>query len=140
MKSDEKIPHICGNYRITLNTRLLQRTCATEDPKDILNKLCGSHYFLKIDLKDAYLRIPLDIESSNLMTINTPFELYRYNNLPFGLSISPAIFQQAINDIIAGIHGIEVYQDDIIIHAPTKESQIFDYQNNFEDCIIGMLL
>ena len=76
--------------------------------------------FSKIDLQDAYLQIPLDDASSELTTINTPFGLFRYKFLPFGLSVSPAIFQDVMNKIVAGIEGVVVYQDDIIVYGPDK--------------------
>ncbi|GAA47188.1 hypothetical protein CLF_106594, partial [Clonorchis sinensis] len=34
LKADGITPRICGDYRLTLNTRLLQRTCTTEEPED----------------------------------------------------------------------------------------------------------
>ena len=115
-------PRICGDYRLTLNKCLLQRTCTTEEPEDILYRLSGSKIFSKIDLKDVYLQIPLDAESSELTVINTPFGLCKYNFLPFGLSVSPAIFQHVMNNIIKGLTGFVVYQDDVIIHAVDKNS------------------
>ena len=120
LKSDGKTPRVCGDYRLTLNPHLLQHTCTTAEPEDVLNKLFGSQMFSKIDLKNAYLQIPLDEESKFLTTINTPFGLYQYNFLPFGLNVSPAIFQQIMNNIVKNLDGVEVYQDDVIVHAPSK--------------------
>lgn len=117
LKRDGRTPRICGDYRITLNKCLLRKTCTTEEPEDILHRLVGSKYFSKLDLKDAYLQIPLDKNSSMLTTINTPFGLFKYNFLPFGLSVSPAIFQDVMNMITAGLRGVAVYQDDIIVHG-----------------------
>ncbi len=54
-------------------------------------------------------------------TINTPFGPYRCRFLPFGLSASPAIFQQVIDDIISGISGVVAYQDDIIVYGETEQ-------------------
>jgi len=122
LKADGKTPRICGDYRMTLNKTLLQHTCTTEEPEDVLYRLSGSKVFSKIDLKDAYLQIPLDRESSELTVINTPFGLYRYNFLPFGLSVSPAIFQQCLNKITEGLEGVESYQDDVIVHGKDQES------------------
>ncbi|MBM6549294.1 reverse transcriptase domain-containing protein [Streptococcus dysgalactiae] len=121
LKQDGKTPRICGDYRVTLNPRLLKRSCTTEEPEVILSRLGGSQIFSKIDLKDAYLQIPLDEQSSELTTINTPFGLYRYRFLPFGLNVSPATFQDTMNSLVKDLDGIEVYQDDIIIHAPDKK-------------------
>ena len=52
--------------------------------------------------------------------INTPFGLFRYNFLPFGLNVAPAIFQECINGILDGLNGIEVYQDDIFVHGVSR--------------------
>ena len=115
LKSDGCSPRICGDYRTTLNCRLLQKTCTTPEPEDILYKFKGSSFFSKIDLKDAYLQIPLDDESSSQTVLNTPFRLLRYNFLPSGLHFAPAIFQEYINGILDGLNDIEVYQDDIFL-------------------------
>ena len=47
LKSDGKTPRVCGDYRLTLNTCLLQRTCTTEEPEDVLCHLSGSNFFFK---------------------------------------------------------------------------------------------
>ena len=120
LKSDGCTPRICGDYRLTLNRCLLQMTCTTPEPERILYKFKGSIYFSKIDLKDAYLQIPLDDESSMLTVINTPFGLFLHNFLPFGLNVAPAIFQDTINAILVGLHGVEVYQDDIFVHGSNR--------------------
>ena len=117
LKSDGKTLRICGDYRLTLNKCLLQHSCTTEEPEDVLYHLAGSRYFSKIDLKDAYLQIPLDEESSELTVINTPFGLYRFNFLPFGLNVSPAIFQRCLNKLTEGLEGVVSYQDDVIIYG-----------------------
>ena len=120
LKRDGRTYRICGDYRLTLNKSLLQQSCTTLEAEDILHCLVGSKYFSKLDLKDAYLQIPIDGQSSRVTTINTPFGLFRYNFLPFGLSVSPAIFQNVMNIITANLDGVSVYQDDVIVHAPTK--------------------
>ncbi|VDP55482.1 unnamed protein product, partial [Schistosoma mattheei] len=117
LKSDGKTPRICGDYRLTLNSHLLKETCTTVEAVDILNRLHGSKVFSKVDLKDAYLQIPLYHSSSTLTTINTPFGLFKYNFLPFGLSCSPAIFQEVMNKVVSDFEGVEVYQDDLIGHG-----------------------
>ena len=119
-----------------LNKCLLQRTCTTEDPEDILYRSSGSKIFSEIDLKDAYLQIPRGSDSSELTGNNTPFRLYKYNFLPFGLSVSPAIFQHVMNNIIKGLTGVVVYQDDVIIHAVDKNSHdacLFAVFRHFRD-------
>ncbi|CAH8586869.1 unnamed protein product [Schistosoma haematobium] len=61
-----------------------------------------------------------DQSSSILTTINTPFGLFKYNFLPFGLSCSPAICQEVMNKVVSDLEGVEVYQDDLIVHGSNK--------------------
>ena len=108
---------ICGDYKVTLNPQLLDMVSTTPTMEDVINATCGSTVFSKIDLKNAYNQLPLDFESSKLTTISTPFGLFRYNTLPFGIKQSPALFQKFIDQLLSGIDGIEVYQDDICVHG-----------------------
>ena len=56
------------------------------------------------------------------MTINTMFGLYRYNFLPFGLNVSPGVFQETIDAIVNDIEcGVKAYQDDLILFAKNKQ-------------------
>ncbi|TNN20936.1 hypothetical protein EWB00_001361, partial [Schistosoma japonicum] len=51
------------------------------------------------------------------------FGLFKYSHLLFGLSCSPAIFQEVMNSIVSYLKGVEVYKDDLIIHGPDKTTQ-----------------
>ncbi|PIO71476.1 hypothetical protein TELCIR_06628 [Teladorsagia circumcincta] len=61
----------------------------------------------------------MDEESRALLTINTHQDLYRLNRLPFGVKLAPAIFQQQMDTMIAGLHGTAAYLDDIIVTGKT---------------------
>jgi len=47
--------------------------------------------------------------------------LYQYNFLPFGLSVSPNIFQTTINEVIKGTQGVRAYQDDLIVFGKSSD-------------------
>ena len=91
------------------------------EPEEIFAQLNGSRVFSKIDRSNAFLQIPLTLEAQELTTITTPFVLYRYKFLPFGLAISPGIFQKAINKLLSGLTGVFAYQDDLIIYGNSYE-------------------
>ena len=120
MKANGSV-RICGDYRVTVNGQLQQTACTTSEPEDIFAGLAGSTTFSKVDLTNAFLQIPLDESSRVLTTINTPFGLYRYRYLPFGLSVSPGVFQATIDSIRHGLNGVVAYQDDIIVFGKTLE-------------------
>ena len=112
---------LCGDYKVTLNP-LLKRTAATTlEPEDLYSKIGGSQYFSKIDLTNAFLQVPIHPDSQELTTINTPFGLYKFKFLPFGLSVSPTIFQDIMDSIIQDLNGVVAYQDDLLVFSPQKE-------------------
>ncbi|VDP95409.1 unnamed protein product [Echinostoma caproni] len=120
IKSDGKTPRICGNYRLTLNPRLKKCAATTMEPEGFMKALHGSTCFSKIDLADTYLQIPLSPTCRQFTTINTPWGLYQYNFLPFGLHTSSGIFQTAIDEVIRGLDGVLAYQNDVIVFGTTK--------------------
>ena len=108
LKSDGTI-RICGDYRLTVNQASLVDTYPIPRIQDLYAKLAGGTKFTKLDMSQAYLQLPLDQESKELVTINTQKGLFHYNRLPFGVSSSPAIFQRVMDSILQGLPGVIVY-------------------------------
>ena len=81
-------------------------------PDDIFATLNGGQFFSKIDFAEAYLQIVVDEKSK---------ELYTYNRLPFGIKVAPAIFQQIMDTMLAGLKGVISYLDDLIVVGKTEE-------------------
>ena len=88
---------------------------------DLLNKLSGAKFFSKLDASSGYWQIPVDEESSQLLTFNSPFGRYRFTRVPFGIHSASELFQRTIEDMIRGIEGAANLQDDIIVWAETQE-------------------
>lgn len=63
----------------------------------------------------------MDKDSRKLTTFITSFGKYCFKRLPFGLNISPEVFQR-INEKIFGDLNIGIYFDDFIIAAENKET------------------
>jgi hypothetical protein len=110
-------PRICGDYKVTINPLLKKTACTTQEIEDMFTSLHGSTIFSKIDLTNAFLQVPLDDKSKEYTTINTKWGLFRYNSLPFGLTVSPGIFQMVIDKVIDGLSGVRAYQDDVIVYG-----------------------
>ena len=77
--------------------------------------MSGGQKFSKIDLAQAYLQMEVDDDSKKYLTINTTKGLFAYNRLPFGIASAPALFQRAMEQILQGCQGTQVYFDDIMV-------------------------
>ncbi len=82
----------------------------------------GSTVVSKLDLRQGYLQVPLHPNSRNLTAFVTHAGVFRYMRMPFGLSSAPSCFQKIMVSVLAGIPGVAIYLDDVVIHGPTPES------------------
>ena len=119
-KPEGKI-RMCGDYKVTLNPMIAEVSTPCLNVEDLLSEVGDSSYFSKVDLEGAYLQLKLNEKSKKLTTINTPWGLFQYNRLPFGVKSAPAIFQTAMLKIVSGLEGILVYLDDILVHSSSLE-------------------
>lgn len=62
--------------------------------EELAVKLQGKKIYTVLDLKDGFYQVPLDKDSRKLTTFITPFGKYCFKRLPFGLNISPEVFQR----------------------------------------------
>lgn len=83
--------------------------------QDISQKLSNKSIFSVLDLKDGFYNIELDEESSDHCAFSTPYGMYKFQRLPFGLNLAPEIFQKFTEQIFGQIKGVVVYFDDILI-------------------------
>ena len=73
--------------------------------------------FSVADAKDGFLQLSLDEESSYLTTFYTPFGLYRWLRMPFGIKSSPEEFQRRLDERLEGLENVAVNADDILIYG-----------------------
>ena len=98
-KSNGKI-RVCGDFKMTINQCIEMKSYPMPTTEDIFARLAGGHVFTKLDLSQAYLQLPVDEDSKDLLVINTPKGLFRYNRLPYGVSVAPAIFQSVMDRVL----------------------------------------
>ena len=82
-----------GRLRIYLDPKDLNRVIkckyhSVPSIEDILPKLKGATKFTKLDAQQAFLNVLLDEESSYVTTFNTPWGMFRFLRMPFGLKMS----------------------------------------------------
>ncbi|XP_055918587.1 uncharacterized protein K02A2.6-like [Eupeodes corollae] len=126
-KQNGKI-RICADFKVTVNPQIEIDRYPIPRIEELFHKLSGGQLFTKIDLSDAYLQIELTESSKKLMVINTPFGLFQFERLPFGIASAPGIFQRIMEGVVAGIPGCAVYLDDVIVTGKNNE----EHRNNVE--------
>lgn len=112
---------ICADYSVTLNNDIYVDKYPLPRIEEVFAKLSGGEQFSKLDCSQAYNQFRLSKESQKLTTINTTKGLFMYTRLVFGLASAPAIFQRAIENLLAGIDGVTVFLDDVCVTGPSKD-------------------
>ena len=82
---------------------------------EILPELSKAKVFTKLDLKDGFLQVQLDEESSELTTFQTPWGRYRWLRMPFGITPAPEYFQQKLDQNLEGLKGTFKIADGILV-------------------------
>ena len=111
---------ICVDYR-PLNENVLREVHPLPTVEENLSKLTGATVFSKLDSNCGFWQIPLEESSRELTTFITPFGRYRFNKLPFGICSAPEHFQRRMSEILAGLEGVIVHIDDVLVYGKTQE-------------------
>ena len=114
---------VCVDPR-PLNIKALKReTYQMHLLDEILPDLSLAKVFTTVDLRSGFWYCVLDDESSMLTTFNTPYGRCRWLRLPFGLSVSPEIFQKRVIQTLEGHDGVLNIADDILIYGVGDSSE-----------------
>ncbi|GFN91724.1 Pol polyprotein [Plakobranchus ocellatus] len=114
----------CGDYR-RLNASTDDDRYPLPHIQDFNNHLTGCRVFSKIDLIRGYHQIPMAPSSIAKTAVVTPFGLWEFLRMPFGLKNAAQSLQRLMDGVLRDVSFAFVYLDDILVasHSPQDHSQ-----------------
>lgn len=119
MEKSDKSLRICLDPK-HLNEALLRPFFEIPSAEDINASLSNKKYFSVLDFSSGFWHCELDAESSKACQFSTPYGVFQFLRLLFGLKSSPETFQSAVCDIFNNIDGVTIYCDDLVIAADSE--------------------
>ena len=80
-----------------------------------LHHLGAAKCFSLVDVKEGFLHIRLDDESSWMTTMHISYGRYRWLRLPFGITNAPEEFQMRLKTALKGLDSVVCIADVILV-------------------------
>ena len=113
----------------TLNHSVLKTKFHMETIQSVLLSVRRGNWMVSIDLKDAYLQVPIHPSSRKYLRFVAGGKAYQFRVLCFGLTTSPEVFTKVMAPIAVFLHRIGIrivrYLDDWIILASSREEAVW---------------
>ena len=115
---------LCVDYR-RLNS--VSKTDAYPMPRidDMIDQLGSTSFISTLDLTRGHWQVPVFDNDRHKTAFTTPFGLYQFKTMPFGLQGAPATFQRMMDRLIQGLEGFTAaYLDDLVVYSSTWEEHL----------------
>ncbi|GFY18349.1 hypothetical protein TNCV_2047551 [Trichonephila clavipes] len=121
----------CGDYR-KLNEATIPDRYPVPHIQDCLQVLDKKRIFSTLDLAKAYQQIPVQEEDIPNTAVTTPFGLFEFLYMPFGLSNAAATFQRFIHHVLRWMDFCVPYFDDVLVASENEDQHLSHLKQVFQ--------
>ena len=99
---------------------------------ELVDKLGKARFVTTVDLTKGYWQVPIAEEDKPKTAFTTPFGLFQFTVMPFGLQGAPSTFQRMMDTLIRGMEGYaSAYIDDVAVYSSCWREHIDHLRNLF---------
>ena len=121
----------CGDFR-RLNNITAHDRYPIPHVQDFSIRLAGMNIFSKIDLVRGYHQVPVRAEDVPKTAVITPFGLFEFLRMPFGLKGAAQTFQRLMDSVLRDLAFVFVYLDDILVASPSVDEHLSHLRQVFQ--------
>ena len=124
VKKKDGTIRLCVDYR-KLNS--FSRADVYPMPRidELIDRLGKAKFVTTLDLTRGYWQVPIAESAREKTAFMTPFGLYQFQIMPFGLQGAPATFQRMMDKLIRGMEDYTAaYLDDLVIFSGSWERHL----------------
>ena len=132
-----------GSWRLVIDLSHLNRFVDVspfqmETIQSVLLSVRQGDWMASIDLKEAYLQVPVHPASRHFLRFVFRDKVYQFKALCFGLSTAPQVFTRVMAPVSAILHSMGIrmrrYLDDWLVQSSSRESLLRDLQTVLRLC------
>ena len=109
-----------------------------ETIQSVLLSVRQGDWMASIDLKEAYLQVPVHPDSCHLLRFVSKGHVFQFKALCFGLSTAPQVFTRVMASVSAILHSMGIrmrrYLDDWLVQSSSQASLLRDLQTVLQLC------